>query len=376
MTAIDEKVSIPETEKFEINRMADKFKGAMEKIAEPAKSIAAVPTEKPPAAPEEPKPAEAPKPVEKPPEPVIPKEKSPARQQFEDLEKLKDKFKTDYETLKSQYDPIVSERDQLKTKLDEAVKGTQEYEQARQRLAEQEKIIKQIAIEHDPQFQAHFSQRVSNAILEAKEAVGPEHSAKIEAILQLPASSLRDREIEAIAETLTSEFAKMDLLASVKELKRTERDRKAELAKAPENYKLLQEVRDKEAREQREKALATRSQLVEHITKQIEPDLTDVDADTAKAIKEDVRKMVHNEMDAEKYVGFLIYGAKGRKAESLLKAKDEKIATLEAQITELQGSQPTAPRNGRAAPAVKEGEFEDVGAKFKRLVATIPAGKK
>lgn len=379
--AAEETVEIPPSEKAQINSMANAFKEAVKTIAKPA----AIAPAEPPAKPAE-KPSEAPKPTEKPhdkpaeqPKPSDPAQnnelKGKAREQFENLEKLMKKYKGDYESLKAQTDSVSAERDDLKTKLEAASKGTAEYEAAKQRLDEYDKIVKQFYIEHDPQFQSHFGQRISSAVLEAKEAVGPELSSKIETALQFPPSPYRDRQVAELAEGL-DDFSKAALVTAYTELKRTERDRAAQLSNSKENHKKLLEVQSKQAREEAEKANQHRMLLLNQVNAQIDPDLVGVEPTVAASIKESVAKIVTGSASTEDYVQFLIRGAKSHKLSALEKEKDEKIAKLEAQLSELQTTQPSI-SGGPAQPhKAKAGELEDIGAKYKRLAATIPTGSK
>lgn len=383
MTTAEESVQVPPGEKQAINRMADHLKGAIKAIQnpQPAKPAAIASPEKPPekpAAKPESKPANNDKPAETPPEvkpdkppekPAAkteekPAEKSPAREHFKALEADRDRFREEVSKLKPEYEQAKAQLAELQSKLEQTSKLQPEYEQAKQKLEEYQKIVKELYVERDPQFQAHFGQRISTAVLEAKEAVGVELSSKIEQVLQVPPSNFRDQQVAELAEGL-NDFSKAALVSAYTELKRAERERKAELQKASENYAKLQEVQAKRQQEESEKAAETRNALLAHVNSQIEPELTETDPELAKTIKENVKRMVHGEMDAKGYTNVLVYAARGQKAEAILKSKDEQIAKLEAQLAELQTAQPSL-SGGGSAPKGKPGEFEDIGAKFRK----------
>lgn len=379
---------IPSTERQAINNMADKLKAAMGQIVSPPaltkpaeqKPVAQVtPTVTPPA-------------TSEPQQPEIPKEPK-SHKDWKVLMDLRAKaeaeakqFKTELDMLKAKPQASVeefeklktaaTERDQLKAELETARKGSAEYEEAKKRLADQDQIIKQIAIEHSPEFQSHFGQRFQNALVEAKEAVGAEHAAQVETAFQVPPSAYRDQQVAALGESL-SEFQKAALVAAYTDLKRTERERAAELKKAPENYQKLQELQAERAKQEEAKVIENRNVLLAQITSQIDPELNGAEATLVQAVKNRTRKVVEGSASRDEFVEVLIDAARGKKYSTVVKEQAEKIGKLETQLAELQGAQPGV-QTSAAAPAsrktaINPDDHTDIGVKFRKYRDELPA---
>lgn len=373
MTAVEEPVQIPASEKVAINNMGDKLKNAMAGIQKPTApaAIAPVPEKPKPAEPKpanndktvEPKPPEKPAEVAKTEKPTEPK--SPSRENFEKLESEAKRWREEANKLKPEYEQTKAKLAEMEAKLESTSKLQPEYEQAKQQLEEYQKLVKEFYVERDPQFQAHFGQRISTAVLEAKEAVGTELANKIEQVLQVPPSNFRDQQVAELSEGL-NDFSKAALVSAYTELKRAERERKAELHKSSENYKKLQEVNAKKQQEEAAKVAENRNALLSIVNNQIEPELVGTEPELAQSIKANVKRMVNGEMDAKGYTEVLVFAAKGQKYDAIMKEKDDKIAKLEAQLDELQTTQPALSGSSPKAPAAKPGEFEDIGSKFRK----------
>lgn len=356
-------LEIPHSEKGKAGAaMGAVFKAAMSGKAAPVEAAPVVPAEKPAEKPLE-KPAIA-APAEKPatekpaaaatvPDVSAPPElKGKARERFENLEKEMRKWREAHDQIKPQFEMTQAELVKAKKDQERYAKMESELEDLKKKGSEYESIVKQFYIEHDPQFQSHFGQRLSAAVVEAKEAVGTEHAVKVAEILSYPPSPFRDKQLAEIADGLT-DFQRTELVNAYSSLKRTERERKAELDKGPENFKKLQELQANKAREESAKASENRNALLAHVQKQIEPELAGVDAVLAETIKTTVRKAIEGDIDAEGYVGLLVDSAKGKKFAATMKDKDDTIAKLQAQIQELSSTQPTV-QGGKAVDGKKD----------------------
>lgn len=384
--APEEVIDIPASEKVAINRMADKFKDAMKGLKpepaaiapveapKPAEKPAAPPAPAPVPAPAEPKPAA---PAPDPAKPTLPADtKGQARQAFEALEGLKNKYQKDYETLKPQYDSLstekasaIAERDQAKAELAEAKKGTAEHAELKAQLEQAQKLVDEFYVERSPQFQAHFGQKFQAAKLAAAKAGGPEHAAKITAALELPPSKYREEQIKAIGLEL-DDWDRGTLLRAYGQLTDTEVERDAELAKAPENRKKLAAIEAKEQQENASKRAAHFAQMrtgwFDTVEKNVAAELTGFpEADAIKAV---VRKVIFNEATSDEYTGILEDGVRYRRYKSSITEKDELITKLQAQVNELQSASPSLQSNG-AAPTKKSPppmDNSDMGEKFRK----------
>lgn len=379
--APEEVVDIPATEKVAINRMADKFKAAMKGL--PTEPAAIAPVETPPAKPAEPKPAEKPA---TPPAPAPTPTPAPAKTEPEipdlpkttkdwnALKEVRDKYKKDYETLKPQFDSLatekaalVAERDAAKVALEEAKKGTAEYEQLKTEHEQAKKLVDEFYVERSPQFQSHFGQRLQAAKMEATEAVGQEHAEKIKSVLENPPSKYRDEQIKAIVAEL-DEFERGRVINAYQELYRIERERAAELAKAPENRKKLAAIEEQQAQERTAHNVKMRTGFLEDINKQLEPELNGFPE--AEAIKTAVKKVIFNEASAPEYTALIADAARWRRHKSSIAEKDEHIAKLESQLAEIQASNPTV-QSSSASPAKSAPspmDNSDIGDKFKKAM--------
>lgn len=380
--APEEAVDLPATEKVAINRMADKFKALVKGLPVPPPEPAAIAPVDPPKPAEAPKPAPAPTPAPAEPKPAAPapdpaptlptETKGQARQAFEALEGLKNKYQKDYETLKPQYDSLstekaalAAERDQAKAALEEAKKGTAAYEELKKEYEQAKKLVDEFYVERSPQFQSHFGERLQTAKLEAIEAVGVDHAAKITAALEIPASKFREEQVKAIGLEL-DEWDRAALMRAYGQLKATEKERAAELAKAPENRKKLAEIEAKEQQERVASMTKMRAGFLEDIIRQIEPDLTGFPE--AEAIKLALKRVIFNEAPAPEYTSLLADGARHRRYKSSITEKDELITKLQAQVNELQSASPSLRSNGNAANKKSPPPMDnsDMGEKFRK----------
>jgi hypothetical protein len=397
--ALESPMTLPKSELKAINSMAEKFKNLTKGIdMAPEKPAAIAPVEPvQPAVPETPKPqptpatpekpaapaTPAPAPAATPESPTLPPEvKGNARKAFETLEQLKNKYQKDFETLKPQLDAtaaekvaLAAERDALKAQYEVAKKATADYETLKQQHEAYDKIIKQFYIENDPQFQAHYGQKIQTSKLEAEEAArlaGEEVVAKVKSALEIPASPFRDQQVASITGEL-DDYSRVALVNAYTELKRTERERAAELAKAPENHQKLQEVRAKQAQEQAQqdavKMTATRTRLLDMAQKQVEAELNGF-AD-AESVRGALKKVIFNEATSDEYVGVLADAARWRRHQSTMKEKDELIGKLQTQLNEIQAATPgvrasTTSTERKTRPPL---DNSDLGPTFRRLTS-------
>lgn len=401
--APEETIHLPASEKFAINRMADKFKDAMKGLqaTEPSKSAQA----SDPEIPELPKthkdwkylrglkdkfqneaeaakaeleklkahPAPAAAAVAEPStlaqvdgEPELPVEtQGKARQAFQTLKGLKEKAIQDAQS-------AAKERDRYKAEL-EAAKNNPSPEMIalRKELDARDLIVKQLAISQDPRFQNHFAEKFQNALVEAREAAGEESGEQLEQIFALPASPHRDLQVEQLAENLDlSDMRRLDLLDSYKSHKRAEKERAAELAKAPANLEIIRAQAARAQQDAELKQVRERAQLYQYIEGSLANDLTGADPQTAKAILSDTKNFIDGKASTEQYTQTLADAARWRRHEPTRKAQAELIETLQGQLSEMQAASPSLQSNGGAERKPKPPPLDnsDMGDKFNKAM--------
>jgi hypothetical protein len=350
--------TLPQSELKHINSIAEKFRNLTQGIeATPEKPAAIAPVEPPkPAAP-----AEAAKPeIAAPPE-----LKGRARLQFQKLEDQMRKYRTDFESTKA-------ERDALKAELEAAKKNghAPELDTLRKELSERDKVLAAVAIEKMPAFQAHFSERFQTVIDEAKEAVGADHAPKVEKVFAMPPSEARDQQFNALAGEF-SDITKLSLLDLYRSHRRTEKDREAELGKAPETLRHLQEQAARAQKEAELKQVRERAALLGHIVSEIEPELAGADPELSKAIVGDTRRFVEGgaSLSPELYVKTLTDAAKWRRHEKAFREQGDELAKLRSQLAEFQSVNPslrssTTATQRKAPPPL---DNSDIGPRFRQL---------
>lgn len=183
-------------------------------------------------------PAESPKPADPappPPPPVKPsvpgapvapvvEEWKPTGKAAEHWQRLKDTHQAESATLKAQIEAMKSEISAAKAAgLDPA-----EIKTLRDQLKEHQQILRDVAIERDPEFQKRFSTKEKSAIDSAKLAAG-EKGSKLEELLKLPMSPWRDEQINEIVEELPASSQRR-VNAALALMEQVDVERSAEIA--------------------------------------------------------------------------------------------------------------------------------------------------
>lgn len=366
----NETVVIPPT--VQINKMSDKFKAAMEKGSASAAKTAETPAPAAPAAPAPitpPAPApEAPKPVEKAPEKasLVPEPKAPEAPKVEvkapEKPAVDPKATTTVEPQKlraEQFKVVETQRDEFRTKWETEQKRAAELEAKlaaaavppeleswKTRAEKAEEIVKQVAIAHTPEFKRAFTSKITELQTEAKEAVGAEHADKIAKLLKAPPSEHRDEQIESIAEELSS-YKQVSLNRAYSELKRTERERDAELSKSDENIGKLEELH---AEQNRQEIAKRRQQTILALQNELPkfsflPEFRTVEgnAEHNAIVSENTKTVQHivtSDLPPEERARIAVYAVKGMKSIETDAIRDALISKLQAQIAEMQAANP------------------------------------
>jgi hypothetical protein len=149
-----------------------------------------------PAADTSPKPDEPVKPrVPGLPEPTKAEEYRPRGDASKHWDALKTKHAEETAALKIQIDAAKAELAAAKAA------GSPDVENLKAELTKYREILRDVAIERDPEFKQRFSARQEAAINAAKIAAG-EHAGKLESLLKLPSSQWRDEQINTIVDAL------------------------------------------------------------------------------------------------------------------------------------------------------------------------------
>lgn len=350
-------IELPKSERQHINAMAEKFK-ALTAQAKPEKAAvepAAAPTAEP----------------AKPEFAAPPEIRGRAREQFQTLENLKRKYQKDYETLKPQFDSLKAELEAIKKNGG----NTAELDTLRAQLSERDKVLAAVAIEKHPKFQQHFTERVQAAAIEAAQVVGTEHAATVEQIFKSPASPQRDKQVEELAAGL-SNFKALDLLESYKTLKRTEKDREAELSKAPDTVKLIAQENERRAKDAELQLARQRAGLLQLVATELESDFTDANDPMTKEAAADVKRFIEGadgKLDGKLYVRTVADAMRYRKAQKTMAEQTEIITKLQTQLNEIQNATPgvrpsTTSTERKTKPPL---DNSDLGPTFRRLTGGV-----
>lgn len=155
---------------------------------------------------ETPKPAEPAPPADPPKKPSVPgtpvapvaEEWKPTGKAAEHWEKLKQTHTAEAAALKAQIDSMKAEIASAKS----AGADPEELKTLRESLKQHQDILKDVAIERDPEFQKRYSVREKAAIEAVKNAAG-DKADKLDKLFKLPASVSRDEQINELVEELS-----------------------------------------------------------------------------------------------------------------------------------------------------------------------------
>lgn len=186
--------------------------------------------------------------------PVVPGAPTQPQQQHEDWkptgkaaehwERLKASHSAEAATLKAQ---IAAAQAELKAAR-EAGGTPEEIKALKEALQEHQNILKDVAIERDPEFQKRWGTKEKVAIDAAKNAVG-EGGDKLEKLLKMPASPWRDEQINELIEDLPSS-AQRRVNAALGLLEQIDVERSAEIATRRADFEQRQALTIQQQKEQ------------------------------------------------------------------------------------------------------------------------------
>lgn len=394
-------ITIPPSERKEIVKMGDAFREAMKKpqaIAPAPPPPAPAATPKPaPAGPKDdpatkltpklpaaspataPAPAPVPVPEAKPsdPEPEMPKN----AKDWKAFKELKAKADAEAKQATAEAAALKAEAAAQKAELETLKKGSAEwervkadYEGTKKQLTDQQKILDIVALEHNPKFQEHYTNRIKGYAESIKGFLAGEVAGKVDQIFALPPSRLRDEQIKALVTELdeTDRVAATAISNAYVNMAVVERERATELGRASENvaqWKASEQKRHQEEQAARQSHL---NAVLDLANQQTAADLEGAEQADAVSFKEDTRRLVYGELDQPSMLRIATYASKGRKYDKTIAERDEMIAKLQTQVAELTSASPPANGTGggqhipnRRGPA----DNTDIGNRFRAEMA-------
>lgn len=169
--------------------------------------------------------------------------------------------------LGKEFEAKVAEVDALKKEPKIDPKELETLKTERDTLSERLAIA---SLEASPKFQAHFDKRFSDAVGAAKAAVGADHAAAVEELMQLPPSKARKEQFAAIMADM-DDFDRTSLTVAVRDMDAARTEKKEQLGNWKENTKKMREVEvaqlTAQQEQQRKQSESTTTQAIERALK-------------------------------------------------------------------------------------------------------------
>lgn len=165
--------------------------------------------------------------------------KVPTLPQAEEWRPKGEKAGQQWDALKSKHAEeltrIQTERDIAKKELEAAkLSGSPDYEMTKKQRDEYRELLRDVAIERDPEFKQRFSAKESAAIEAAKMASG-ENSEKMEKLLKMPNSPWRDEQLNKLIDDMPASSQRR-VNAALQLLEQVDVERSAEIASRRTNF--------------------------------------------------------------------------------------------------------------------------------------------
>lgn len=360
-----ETIEMRPSEKVEINKMGDAFRGALEKSIprgnKPAPAVQGKSSSAPqsPARPQASAPQQ-PKPAEQAP---AAQDEHPATNGATDEEVLP-KNARDWKAHNEVKNRAINEAKQYKAKADElqkrlelATKGIAAQEEVKAvsaRAETAEGLIKQFFISKLPQFQEHYGGLTKATVAAAVEAAGEHGDAnRIGQIFALPPGKMRDDLFKSMADELP-DFERAAVIGAYVDLKKIDREKESEILKADQGFAALREQQAKQEQAQQLEVLQRRAALVAHVHAHVESELEGMDAQLVTETKATTRAMIEGRLPAQGYADLLVDHARLKKAVIVEAQLREENAKLQIQVAELTSASPPANGTGGSPPMRKQ----------------------
>lgn len=320
----------------------------------------------------EPLPEKKPEPTKAAPaaEPAKPTDpKKLAHENFKVLEAARDEFRTKWEASEKR-------AKELEAKFQEQTNRPHpEIEEYKKQLTEYQEREKVYFLERSPEFQKAFGTRIEDAIAEAKEAVGSKNAERLEKILRAPAGEWRNEQLKEFAKELEDDFEKGALRDAYGKLRTAQREREAELAKAGENLKALEQMQEKQKVQAAEQNKMHRERLYQHSLAESAkglPEFREGEDEAHNAQVAENRAMLKSflteDLPPEEFGRMAAWAVRGYRSLTKEKALSDKVAALEGEIAKLSSATPGMDAGGNVSD---KGEKADTPAKawerYKRM---------
>lgn len=349
----DEPMTLPPS--VSINRLSDKFKEALGRGDKPAEA-----------------------PPDKTPEKVAditkgtasqreaPKTETPSREakipreHFKALETQRDEFKTKWEQAEERAKSNESKAREIEARARELEQKIPEYEQLKSTASEAEEIRKRFYVETDPIFRQAFDNKIAAGIEEAKEAAGSAHAEQVTDLLALPPSKRRDDEIEAIINELPT-HRQHALVQAMRDVRKLQKERAAELAKPSENYKHLEDVKSQRASKEKLERIealerAVKITAAEASKQSIHFQRVENNEEHNQRVIENekmLREFTTHDIGPEDRAKLSMWAVRGIRASQTDALKDALIAKLQGELKAISDSNPSVTGTGKANAAEK-----------------------
>jgi hypothetical protein len=316
--------------------------------------------------------------------------------ELEDAKGLSPKATEKFNALKTSRD---TERT-AKTKLEEQLRTLQtelesqkklvpaqsdELDQIKRERDELSKIVQLQAVERHPRFKAYFENKISEATAAAKAAAGPQFAERVVEIVKMTDGTAKDEAVEALLSELPP-YRATQVGTALYEFQKIHQERQGEIAKASENFTKLEQQTALQQKEQQQKVEATRNGFLEAARKAAAglDGFKTIEGNPEHNAKVNGRlqfidDFMHLRLN-EKVVPMIpvLFGQALHLMDSILPARDARIAALEKQIADLSKATPGA--NSGDAGGAKGGGAEggpktdDFKATFKHYMGQLGGG--
>lgn len=344
----DEPMTLPPS--VSINRLSDKFKEALGRADKPAaKAPEPVPEKVADVTTGTASQREAPK-TENHKEPKIP------REHFKVLETQRDEFKTKWEQAEERAKANEAKAKEYEAKAkDVEQKIPTDYEEIKSKVSEAEEIRKKFYVETDPIFKQAFDNKIAAGIDEIKDLAGSDKAGDILELISLPSSAKRDASIMELIEDLPT-FKQHAISQVMRDVRKLQKERAAELAKPSENYRHLEEVKSQRSTKEKLERLEALERAVKITASEAARDtvhfqkLDGNESHNQRVIENEkmLREFTTHDMGPEDRAKLSMWAVRGIRSSQTDALKDALISKLQGELKAISDSNPSVSGTGKA----------------------------